>query len=146
MPCGASTAASFTVEDGSEVEQSQTMSSLPADARPPGPVRIASTWGLPVTQMTTMSLFGGELVQVRRLLGAAAFQIFYRLPVAVCDDRQRIALFDDVLGHAVAHQPDAHEAYAIRCHFVLHVARTLCVLVRGVTGSAAPTASNFCRE
>ena len=48
--------ASLIVEDGSEVEQSQTMSFLPDEARPPGPVRIASTWGLPVTQSTTMSL------------------------------------------------------------------------------------------
>src|SRR5690606_31763911 len=29
------------------------------------------------------------------------------------------ALFDDVLGHAVAHQPDTHEAYAIQSHAVL---------------------------
>jgi hypothetical protein len=52
----------------------------------------------------------GELGGVLRLDGATADQVVHRLAVAVAEDGERIALLDDVLGHAMAHQPDADEA------------------------------------
>jgi hypothetical protein len=56
MPFSLSCAASRIVTEGSEVEQSTIISGLPAEASPSGPLMIASTSGLPVTQIMTMSL------------------------------------------------------------------------------------------
>jgi hypothetical protein len=52
----------------------------------------------------------GQLARRARLGGAERLEVFHRLAVAVAQHHQRIALGDDVLGHAVAHQADADEA------------------------------------
>ncbi len=54
----------------------------------------------------------GDRARGRRFLGAARLQVVDRLALAVGEDGQRPALLDDVLRHAVAHEPDADEADA----------------------------------
>ena len=60
-----------------------------------------------------MSLALGDRARRRRFLGAARLQVVDRLALAAGEDGQRPALLDDVLRHAVAHEPDADEADAL---------------------------------
>ena len=57
---------------------------------------------------------------VRTSFGARRKQILERLSVAVHANGERIALGDDVLRHAVAHQPQSDETDA-RLRFCVHV-------------------------
>ena len=52
----------------------------------------------------------GDLPRAGRLLRAASLEIVDRLALAMGEHGQRPAFLDDVLRHAVAHEPDADEA------------------------------------
>ena len=109
MPRDSSSIARRRVEAGSDVEQSTMSSGFFAEARPSGPVTIASTCGEPVTQSTTTSL-----ASARALAFGASFAP--RLRRSSAASRRRWARmvsgqpFSTILRHAVAHEPNTDEA------------------------------------
>ncbi len=60
---------------------------------------------------------GGDVARALQLLGALAHQILDRAAIAVRQDGKLIALGQDVLADAVAHQADADQSDALwLCH------------------------------
>lgn len=57
----------------------------------------------------------GHLLQRCHLYRAPRYKIFDRCAVAMRDHSQRIALFNDILRHTLAHQSDADEANLLVC-------------------------------
>ena len=110
IPFGVSSAASLRVEAGSDVEQSTTSSGLPAETSPSAPKRIASTCGRPRHAQDHDVAFLSDFAWGGRLRRAAAFQVVDRLALGAREHGQGPALLDDVLRHAVAHEPDADKA------------------------------------
>ena len=53
------------------------------------------------------------------LVRTARDEIVDRRAVAMCEDRERKALLDDVLGHAVAHQAQADKADCFAGHLAI---------------------------
>ena len=119
MPRSCICAASRNVDDGSEVELSRIISFFPADGKPVGTgdhsldLRAAGD-----TDHDDVARFG-ELAQILRLLGAARYQVVDRGAIAMADDGQGKPLLDDVLGHAVTHQPKPDEADLFLAHVFL---------------------------
>ena len=74
--------------------------------------RSDSICGVPVTHRNTMSDCRATLGVGRHFLRAGREQVLERLPVAVRAHGERIALGDEVLRHAVAHQAQPDEADA----------------------------------